>query len=383
MSAILMVLMVSIHPSASIRAIPRLDGMLIELTAREPLILSDSSVYVSDFLLHVSPGVRLILPDINLPFWMVDWELASDSMSFTVLMDSSIIAVDWAQSADSLILLCFLRAAEPVAFPEISWQGPPEDEIAVAAHYSDSLVYEALGSGGVSPWLDEFDCIVIDPGHGGRDPGAVGPTGSYEKDRTLEIALLVRDLIQLQMPGIRVVMTRETDEYVSLGTRTRLANAEHADLFLSIHCNASTRSAANGFETFFLSRAGSDDARAVEMLENQAIEFDEVELSFESNPLSFLLADIAQNVYLNASSGLAASMQSSLGTSWQGRSNRGVKQAGFYVLRGAYMPAVLVEVAFISNPAEEELLKSLDFRYRSAQAIVAAVAEFSTGQERF
>ncbi len=383
MSAILLTLFISSFPAASVRAIPRLDGMLIELTVGEPLVLSDSSVYVSDFLLHIYPGVKLALPDIEPPFWMVNWELASDSLSFTVLMDSSIVAVDWAQSTDSLTLLCFMRAAEPVAFPDISWQAPPEDEIAIAAHYSDSLVYEALGSGRVSPWLDEFDCVVLDPGHGGRDPGAVGPSGSYEKDRTLEIALLVRDLIQLQLPGIRVVMTRETDEYVSLGARTRLANAEHADLFLSIHCNASTRSAANGFETFFLSRARSDDARAVEMLENQAIEFDEVELTFESDPLSFLLADIAQNVYLNASSGLAARMQSSLDTSWPGRSNRGVKQAGFYVLRGAYMPAVLIEVAFISNRIEEELLKSLDFRYHSAQAIVAAVEEFSIGQERF
>jgi len=377
-------LLASAPQAAHVRSIPRLDGLLLEVTSDEPFVLSDTSVTVRDFILDIAPGVRMSLPDSELPFWVVDWELSPDSSSLAVLMDSSIVAVDWAQSVDGRVLLCFLRAAEPVRFPEISWQGPPVDTIEVAAYYSDSLVYEALGSGEVSPWLEEFDCIVIDPGHGGRDPGAIGFTGSYEKDRTLEIALLVRDLIQLRMPGIRVVMTRDRDEYVSLGARTRLANAERADLFLSIHCNAASASSGHGFETFFLSRARTDDARAVEMLENRAIEYDEEQLpTFDSDPLAFLLADIAQNVYLNASSNLAARIQNSLNEAWPGRYNRGVKQAGFYVLRGAYMPAVLVEVAFISNPAEEDLLRSLDFRYSTAQAIVAAVEEFSAGQERY
>jgi N-acetylmuramoyl-L-alanine amidase len=384
MTALLLAaLLLSVPDPIPVRAIPRLDGMLVEVRSQTPMTVSDSMITVEGYLLHISLGYRLDLPEIDPPFWMVDWSVSDDSTTLSVLMDSSIVAVDWSLDADSLTLLCFLRAAEPVTFPEVSWQGPPEDEVVAAAYYSDSLVYEALGSGEVSPWLAEFDCIVIDPGHGGRDPGAVGYTGTYEKDRALEIALLVRDLIQMEMPGIRVVMTRDTDEYVSLGARTRLANAEHADLFLSIHCNASERSAAHGFETFFLSRARTDDARAVEMLENQVVQYDAELPAFESDPLAFLLADIAQNVYLNASSGLAATIQGSMDSAWPGRANRGVKQAGFYVLRGAYMPAVLVEVAFISNPGEEQLLQSLDFRYQTAQAIVAAVEEFSTEQERF
>jgi N-acetylmuramoyl-L-alanine amidase len=381
MTGLLLGLLLIGQTSVGVRVIPRLDGLLLELSYPSAVELTDSSVTVAGYMLSINTGTEFELPDIDPPFWMVDWELRDDSLCLALLMDSSIVSVDWALSPDSLTLLCFLMAAEPVAFPEVSWQGPPDDEELVAAYYSDSLVYEALGSGRVSPWLEEFDCIVIDPGHGGRDPGAIGPTGSFEKDRTLEIALLVRDLMDLQMPGVRVVMTRESDEYVSLGARTRMANSERADLFLSIHCNASTRAAANGFETFFLSRARTDDARAVEMLENQAIEYDDVDLSFEADPLSFLLADIAQNVYLNTSSGLASGIQRSMDSHWPGRSDRGVKRAGFYVLRGAYMPSVLVEVAFISNPDEEQLLKSLDFRFNMAQAIVAAVEMFSTGQE--
>jgi N-acetylmuramoyl-L-alanine amidase len=230
-----------------------------------------------------------------------------------------------------------------------------------------------------SPWLEEFDCIVIDPGHGGRDPGAVGWGGSFEKDRTLEIALLVRDLLQVRLPGVRTVMTRETDAYVSLGARTRMANNEHADLFISIHCNASTNRTAHGFETFFLSRARTDDARAVEALENGALAYDSEQeiMMTQSDPLSFLLADIAQSLYLNQSSGLAETIQERFATTWPGGRNRGVKQAGFYVLRGAYMPAVLVEVGFISNPEEEALLNSLDFRMKMAEAIVEAILAFT------
>jgi N-acetylmuramoyl-L-alanine amidase len=204
----------------------------------------------------------------------------------------------------------------------------------------------------------------------------VGPSGTFEKDRTLEIALLVRDILNVRMPQLNVVMTRDTDEYVSLGARTRLANENRADLFLSIHCNAATNSSANGFETFFLSRARTDDSRAVEMLENSVVEYDEGPEVYE-DALSFLLADIAQNIYLERSSSLAVSIQRSMERSYVSGADRGVKQAGFYVLRGALMPSVLIEVAFISNPSEEQLLKSLDFRLATAEAIVDAVLDYT------
>ena len=187
---------------------------------------------------------------------------------------------------------------------------------------------------------------------------------------------MVRDLLSIRMPELRVVLTRTTDDYVSLGARTRIANRNRADLFVSIHCNAAENREAHGFETFFLSRARTDDARAVEMLENDVLQMDDLP-SVSNDPLSFLLADMAQSIFQNQSSLFAGTVQSGFRTSFPLRRDRGVKRAGFYVLRGAYMPAVLIEVGFISNPDEERELLSLDFRFRAAQAIVEAIMNYA------
>lgn len=362
------------------RIIPRYDGLLMELTSEETIT---DSITVTGYSVNVRPGNGVVMPETYLPFWVYGWEPDADSCGFTVELTDAVDSLDYSLSEDGKVLLLFFRAAEPLVFPELSWNGPPEEPVYIDSRlaYSDSSVIASLELGQQSPWLDYFDCIVIDPGHGGRDPGAVGPEGTYEKDRALEIALLVRDILHIRRPELQIVMTRSTDCYVSLGARTRLANAMKADLFISIHCNAAVNSSANGFETFFLSRARTDDSRAVEMLENSAIDFDEGcetdSQNLQENVLSFLLADIAQNIYLERSSSLAVAIQESIAERFTGSSNRGVKQAGFYVLRGALMPSVLVEIAFISNPDEERMLQSLDFRLASAEAIVDAVLKFA------
>jgi N-acetylmuramoyl-L-alanine amidase len=362
------------------RIIPRYDGLLMELTSDAEIM---DSITVTGYFVNVRPGNRVVMPEVYLPFWVQGWEADADSCGFTVELTDAVDSLDYSLSEDGKLLLLFFRAEEPLIFPELSWNGPPEEPVYIDSSpaYSDSSIIAALELGQQSPWLDDFDCIVIDPGHGGRDPGAVGPSGTYEKDRALEIALLVRDILNIRRPELQIIMTRSTDCYVSLGARTRLANAMKADLFISIHCNAAVNSSANGFETFFLSRARTDDSRAVEMLENSVIEYDEGfetdGQDFREDALSFLLADIAQNIYLERSSSLAVAIQESIAERFSGSSNRGVKQAGFYVLRGALMPSVLVEIAFISNPNEERILQSLDFRLASAEAIVDAVLEFA------
>lgn len=361
----------------SARLLPRMDGMLLEVRS-DSLPLSPA-VSVEGYTLRVETATPVGLPGYDSTYWTGPVSLSADSLAITTEMDSSLASVDWALRPDSTVLLVFMRAESRVELPDLAWEGPPQrtSEDSVVPAYSDSIVYASFESGGRSPWLEEFDCVVLDPGHGGRDPGAVGFAGSYEKDRTLEVALLVKDLLKIRYPGLRVVMTRDDDSYVSLGERTRIANRERADLFVSIHCNASTNRSAQGFETFFLSRARTDDARAVAALENQAARYDDESPVYSDDPLSFLLADIAQRIYLNHSSQLAATMQQKLGAIGAGQPDRGVKQAGFYVLRGAFMPAVLVELAFISNSQEERLLRSLDYRYKAAEAIVAAIMEFS------
>ena len=369
--------------TVSTRIIPRYDGLLMELTSSEPIT---DSITITGYSVNVRPGGRVIMPEAFLPFWVCGWEPDADSCGFTVELTDAIDSLEYSLREEGRLMLIFFRAAEPMLFPELSWNGPPREPVYTDSDqvYSDSSVIAALEMGQESPWLDNFDCIVIDPGHGGRDPGAVGYSGTFEKDRALEIALLVRDILNIRRPELEIIMTRSTDCYVSLGARTRLANSMKADLFISIHCNAAVNSSANGFETFFLSRARSDDSRAVEMLENSVIEFDEGydsgSHSFGDDALSFLLADIAQNIYLERSSSLAVEIQDSMAERFAGNASRGVKQAGFYVLRGALMPSVLVEIAFISNPQEEQMLQSLDFRLASAEAIVDAVLKFAEQQ---
>lgn len=356
--------------SATLSVFPRYDGVVLELISGTRL---SPEVSACGYAFRAETGGSVSLDSTeDLPIWLD--RLTADSTGFTAEFSTMVTQTDWALSGDSMVMLVFARAEEPIELPEIAWQGPPPPPD--TSLLPDSLIYQAFESGYGSPWLVDFDCIVLDPGHGGRDPGAIGPTGSYEKDRTLEISLMVRDLLSVRMPEMRVVLTRTTDEYVSLGARTRIANRNRADLFVSIHCNAAVNREAHGFETFFLSRARSDDARAVEMLENDVLQMDDVS-SMPSDPLSFLLADMAQSIFQNQSSLFAGTIQSGFRSSFPQRRDRGVKRAGFYVLRGAYMPAVLVEVGFISNPAEERELLSLDFRFRTAQAIVEAIMNYA------
>lgn len=366
--------------ASNARVIPRPDGAILEFVSDTPI---EPSVGCEGCSVHIATGGTIEPPPTPWSIWIDEIRTAADSCELIVTGSPLVLSVDWALSADSLTLLVFFRAGTVLNLPSLSWAGPPEEPPALLAESSDSLAMSALSSGLPAPWLAEFDCIVLDPGHGGRDPGAVGPGGSAEKDRNLEIALLVRDLLAVEMPSVRVVMTRSDDRYVSLGERTRIANRERADLFLSIHCNASTNRAAGGFETYFLSLARTDDARAVAAMENSAAELDSaVACEPSADALSFLLADMAQNLYLSQSSSLAELVQQGISRVWEGGSDRGVKQAGFYVLRGAWMPSILVEVAFISNPAEERLLRDLDFRFRAASAIVSGIRAFANNQGR-
>jgi len=220
--------------------------------------------------------------------------------------------------------------------------------------------------------------IVIDPGHGGIEEGAKGPTGLLEKDITLDLAQRLEALLDRD-PGITVVLTRDDDRLVGLDERTAIANYNSADLFLSIHINASRRTNARGAETYFLSAEATDDeARTLAATENQATGISEETLRAreqKQDNLELVLWDLAQNQYLAESSLLAESMQDQLNQ--LGRTpDRGVRQAPFRVLMGATMPAILVEVGFISNPDEEQLLRSLGYRNQVASAMAGAVYEF-------
>ena len=209
------------------------------------------------------------------------------------------------------------------------------------------------------PTDNRIRTIIIDPGHGGRDPGAVGRR-SQEKNIVLDIALGLRDRLQREL-DVQVLMTRSTDEFVTLNERREFANRNRGDLFLSLHVNGSQNRSAHGVEVYILSTARTDDERAAEMRENQVVyEFEGGAAAVqEYEDLMFILADLMQSQQLEESSDLAVRLQTEL-VNRTGALDRGVKQAGFYVLRGVFMPSVLIEFGFITNQAEETRLMNRD-----------------------
>jgi len=224
--------------------------------------------------------------------------------------------------------------------------------------------------------------VVVDPGHGGKDPGAVGPTGLQEKDINLEIAFMLKAILE-QDHNLIVVMTRSDDTFIPLGDRTKLANQEAADIFISIHCNAAPRKKVKlktmrGSETYFLSLAKTDDARATAAMENSAIDFEQPQKNVANqDDVQFILWDMVQNEFLTESSDLAELVQESLTKKLPAVPNRGINQAGFYVLNGAYMPAILVETSFISHRDEEKLLKKPDNLKKIARGIADGLEAFA------
>lgn len=219
--------------------------------------------------------------------------------------------------------------------------------------------------------------VVVDPGHGGDEDGARGPSGLLEKDVTLDVARRLKTRLAAG-PGTEVILTRNDDRTVGLDERTAIANHARADLFVSIHANSSRRDSAHGSETYFLSlKATDDDARTLAAMENDALRLDQGVQG--QSGLEMVLWDLAQSAYLKESSDLAEAIQDRL-NDLLGVRNRGIKQAPFRVLMGATMPAVLVEVAFISSPEEEKRLREPSFKDQLAQAIEESIRRF---QEKF
>lgn len=221
----------------------------------------------------------------------------------------------------------------------------------------------------------QIKTIVIDPGHGGNEIGARGPYGTLEKDITLSVSRKLKEAIERGLK-YRVVMTRETDISVPLGRRAAIANNNKADLFISIHVNGSRRAKATGSETFFLSLNASDEeSRRLAYFENNSQKLGNRVPEKDFDDLKLILWDMAQSAYLKQSSQLAELVQQELNELLNTR-NRGVKQAPFKVLTGAACPAILVEVAFITNPEEEKMLQSEDFQARVAEAIYRGLNKF-------
>lgn len=219
--------------------------------------------------------------------------------------------------------------------------------------------------------------VVIDPGHGGKDPGAIGPTGLMEKDVVLAIAKKLREVL-MEKHNIEVILTRDMDVFVPLEQRAAIANSKNADVFISIHANANPRERVKGIETYILNWTTDEESMRVAAREN-AISFSKLKKA--QSELQMILQDLARDNKKDESMRLAHNVQGSMVDILKQDYNEivdlGVKQALFYVLVGADMPSILIETSFISNYEEEELLSQVSYREKIAEAIAKGIKDYS------
>jgi N-acetylmuramoyl-L-alanine amidase len=262
-----------------------------------------------------------------------------------------------------------VRASQPAATLKVSRASKSDlDQPAIApqpTHDGQSTLTRALGL--------KIGRIVIDAGHGGHDTGTIGPTGLMEKDLCLDVALRLGKIIKQRLPGAEVVFTRSDDSFIPLEERTAIANEAHADLFISIHANSSQDHGARGIETYYLNLKGSPEAMEVAARENAVA-------NVGIHDLEDLVKKIARNEKIDESREFAEDIQASLSQRVQKANktvkNRGVRKAPFVVLIGADMPSILTEISFLSNPADEQLLKQPENRQRVAEGLYQGVASY-------
>jgi N-acetylmuramoyl-L-alanine amidase len=231
----------------------------------------------------------------------------------------------------------------------------------------------------------KLDVVVIDAGHGGDDPGAISRNGTQEKDITLPIALKLGALIESKLPGVDVIYTRKTDNFVELYRRGQIANQTGGKLFISIHCNSMPRkkSTETGFEIYLLRPGKTDNAVRIAEKENEVVKLEQgYEKRYQQlTEENFILLTMAQSAYVKYSEQFAEILTQEMGKHLD-LPNNGVKQAGFYVLVGASMPNVLVETGYLSNKHDEKILKSAKGQQRLAEAIFNGVNRFKQDYEK-
>ena len=229
----------------------------------------------------------------------------------------------------------------------------------------------------VDPERWTIDTVIIDPGHGGRDPGAQGKRGTKEKDIVLKVSVRLAALLEKRL-GVRAVLTRNTDRFVTLGQRARIARKNQGKLFVSIHCNASRSRRARGFEIYFLSEARTEEAAEVARRENAVLDLEDHDEPAAMDEIEGIQFGLLSTQFLKESQDLAADIRAEVVGSIRPLPDRGVRQANFYVMRGTMgdMPSVLVEIGFVSNPAEERQMRQRAYQRKMAEAIFNGIRNF-------
>ena len=225
----------------------------------------------------------------------------------------------------------------------------------------------------------DFDVIVLDPGHGGKDPGALGLNNIQEKDINLDVALILGKLIEKKNKNVKVVYTRRKDEFVDIYKRGKIANENKGKLFISIHCNSTKKKPVNtnGIEVYLLRPGRTEEAIAIAERENSVIKYEDDPSRYEQlTDENFILVSMAHSSFMKYSESFAEMLNSQFKHNTKLKA-RGVKQAGFYVLVGASMPSVLIETGFITNKKDSNYLKSSSGKHQLAEAIFDAINEYS------
>lgn len=291
-----------------------------------------------------------------------------------------------------LLVSTVLLAIVSLGLPKLNASTPlGEGKIIKAALFSSSINYHGepdsliqLEIFGLKKRNFQIRTVVIDPGHGGHDPGCSG-ANSREKHNCLAIGKYFAEALKLNFPGLNVIMTRSTDVFIPLNERAAIATRNHADLFISIHCNfIPNASHVHGAETYVLGLHATKENLEVAKRENASILYEEnyqETYGYDPNsPEAHILFSMFQNAYLEQSILFAQKVQQSMGTE-ANRKNRGVKQAGFLVLRHATMPSVLVETGYLSNRNEEDFIRSKKGQKAIANSLLVAFHDYKTEAE--
>lgn len=215
--------------------------------------------------------------------------------------------------------------------------------------------------------------ILIDPGHGGKDPGAIGVVGTHEKNIVLDIALKVKQV--LEHKGLKVIMTRNGDQFLTLEERTETASRQKADLFVSIHANSSPSRSASGVEVYELRELNWEEKRDPQRLRNHRLLFSQLAMKQGDDSVEKILSDMLFNYKNKETPKLAEAVTTGLSNGSRAR-NRGTKKAGYFVLRNSLVPAVLIEVGFLSNPKEERQLNTSVYRQKLADGIAESILRY-------
>jgi len=295
----------------------------------------------------------------------INWEY--DTFGRTVILSKGAHRINL-MVGDTLVLVD--GESTHLKYPVQLYQGTPAVPAKFKEQVLDILFKEAPAPAQTRVVPLRIKKIVIDAGHGGRDPGAIGHSGLREKDVTLDIAKRLKNLLRAQ--GIEVVMTRSTDRFVELSSRVDIANSCGADLFLSIHANANRVRSLSGFEIYYVSPTVDDAQRAVSSAREAKLDFNGISsLNLKATLWDMIYtSNRAQSIELSRY--ICRTTKNTLDTNILG-----IKGARFYVLKGTRMPAILIEIGFLSNYSEERMLRNSYYRQKIVECIISGVKSFA------